>query len=80
MFFEGSVKGLNEGSPVNFRGVKIGSVTELKFDPKDLVFLIPVYVEIDRRVTGSRSSLEVQRFGRNLSKRDLGHSLSCRAL
>jgi paraquat-inducible protein B len=59
MFFEGSVKGLNEGSPVNFRGVKIGSVKdiELKFDPKDLVFLIPVYVEIDpTKVTGSRSS------------------------
>jgi len=60
MFFEGSVKGLNEGSPVNFRGVKIGSVKgiELKFDPKDLVFLIPVYVEIDpTKVTGSRSTI-----------------------
>jgi len=60
MFFEGSVKGLNEGSPVNFRGVKIGSVKdiELKFDAKDLVFLIPVYVEIDpAKVTGSKSTI-----------------------
>jgi paraquat-inducible protein B len=48
-FFEGSVKGLNEGSPVVFRGVKIGSVkgVVLIYDPKDLVIKIPVYIEID---------------------------------
>ncbi|OPY83558.1 MAG: Paraquat-inducible protein B [Syntrophorhabdus sp. PtaU1.Bin153] len=49
MYFEGSVKGLNVGSPVVFRGVKIGSVkeVELEFDEKDFKVLIPVYVEID---------------------------------
>jgi paraquat-inducible protein B len=49
MFFESSVKGLNVGSPVVFRGVKIGSVKdiELKADTKDLTFYIPVYVEIE---------------------------------
>ena len=60
MFFEGSVKGLNEGSQVNFRGVKIGSVKdiELKFDAKDLAFLIPVYVEIDpTKVTGFKGTI-----------------------
>jgi len=60
MFFEGSVKGLNEGSPINFRGVKIGSVKdiELKFDAKDLAFLIPVYVEMDpAKVTGFKSNI-----------------------
>lgn len=48
-FFEGSVGGLNEGSPVVFRGVKIGSVTSivLAYDPKDLEVKIPVYIEID---------------------------------
>jgi paraquat-inducible protein B len=47
--FEGSVKGLNVGSPVIFRGVKIGEVTEIRllFNPKDLTAAIPVYVEID---------------------------------
>ncbi len=47
-FFEGSVKGLNEGSPVVFRGVKIGSVTSvvLTYD-QNLLIKIPVYVEID---------------------------------
>ena len=49
MFFEGSVKGLNVGSPVVFRGVKIGSVKdiELKANTKDLTFYIPVYVEVE---------------------------------
>jgi paraquat-inducible protein B len=51
MFFEGSVKGLNIGSPVMFHGVKIGEVTEiqLRFNPKDMTAVIPVYIEIDPR-------------------------------
>jgi paraquat-inducible protein B len=49
LFFKGSVKGLNVGSPVMFRGVKIGEITniQLRFNPKDLLVVIPVYVEID---------------------------------
>ena len=49
LFFDGSVKGLNIGSPVMYHGVKIGEVTEiqLRFNPKDLSAVIPVYVEID---------------------------------
>ena len=49
MYFEGSVKGLSIGSPVMFRGVKIGSVTDVQliFDATSLKFLIPVHVEID---------------------------------
>jgi paraquat-inducible protein B len=48
MYFEGSVKGLTVGSPVVFRGVKIGSVTEIgmRFNPTDLSVLIPVYTEL----------------------------------
>jgi phospholipid/cholesterol/gamma-HCH transport system substrate-binding protein len=58
MFFEGSVNGLNVGAPVTFRGVKIGTVTEvaLYFNPDELKFKIPVYVELEtdrlRRETG----------------------------
>jgi paraquat-inducible protein B len=48
-YFEGSVGGLNIGAPVVFKGVKIGSVADviLHFDRKDLIFTIPVYIEID---------------------------------
>ncbi|MDR3556945.1 MAG: MlaD family protein [Syntrophobacteraceae bacterium] len=49
LFFSDSVSGLNVGAPVDFRGVKIGTVTEIKvvLDKKDLSLKIPVFVEID---------------------------------
>ncbi|HAR95696.1 MAG TPA: cell entry protein [Deltaproteobacteria bacterium] len=48
MFFSGSVNGLRVGAPVLFRGVPVGTVTEIRMrvNPKDLSVLIPVYVEI----------------------------------
>ncbi|HWE26136.1 MAG TPA: MlaD family protein [Myxococcales bacterium] len=49
MFFSGSITGLSIGSPVEFRGVKVGKVTNIAavFDPKALTITIPVYVEVD---------------------------------
>jgi paraquat-inducible protein B len=49
MYFKGSVKGLNVGAPVMFRGVKIGSVSEIQliFNPDDFSVNIPVIVEIE---------------------------------
>jgi paraquat-inducible protein B len=49
MYFDGSINGLTVGSPVEFRGVKIGEVTAIKasFNPKELNFVIPVYARID---------------------------------
>lgn len=48
-FFSGSVKGLNVGSPVVFRGVQIGQVTDIivNFNPKDISVNIPVMFETD---------------------------------
>lgn len=48
MFFDGSVNGLRVGAPVLFRGVPVGTVSEInmRVNPKDLSVLIPVYVEI----------------------------------
>jgi paraquat-inducible protein B len=48
MFFEGSVKGLQIGAPVMFRGVQIGHVTDvvLELNAKELTAYIPVYTEI----------------------------------
>jgi paraquat-inducible protein B len=48
-FFQGSVKGLNVGSPVVFRGVQIGQVTDIivGFDATKLEVLIPVFFEVD---------------------------------
>jgi paraquat-inducible protein B len=49
MFFDGSVKGLQIGSPALFRGVKIGEVTNmaLQINATELKATIPVYVEVD---------------------------------
>ncbi len=48
MFFEGSVKGLQVGAPVVFRGVQIGQVTDivLEVNAKNLMAFVPVYTEI----------------------------------
>ncbi len=46
-FFPGSVRGLNVGSPVVFRGVQVGQVTDIivTFDPSELSVNIPVVFE-----------------------------------
>jgi paraquat-inducible protein B len=48
-YFEGNVRGLNVGAPVNLRGVPIGQVTEIKLDlnMETLHTYIPVYMEIN---------------------------------
>jgi paraquat-inducible protein B len=48
MYFSGSVNGLEIGSPVQFRGVKIGQVIGIAATvDKNLSVLIPVYVEFN---------------------------------
>ena len=49
MFFSGSITGLSIGSPVEFRGVKVGEVTKIAavFDAEAVTITIPVYVEFD---------------------------------
>jgi len=49
MYFDGSVKGLKVGAPVTFRGVEIGTVTNIaiRTNTEDLTTRIPVIVEID---------------------------------
>jgi paraquat-inducible protein B len=48
LYFDGSVRGLSPGAPVEFRGIKIGKVVDIKleFDATGRDFRIPVLVEI----------------------------------
>jgi paraquat-inducible protein B len=50
LFFDGSVKGLNVGAPVDFQGVRIGTVTDIgvRYVAQENAFRIPVFIEIER--------------------------------
>jgi len=58
MFFADDVNGLQVGGPVNFRGVRVGSVKDivLSYDSDKREVAIPVYVDLDQsrvRVNGA---------------------------
>jgi paraquat-inducible protein B len=48
LYFDDSVRGLAAGAPVEFRGIAVGQVTDVKleFDPSQDRFRIPVMIEI----------------------------------
>ena len=49
LFFDSSVRGLKKEAPVEFQGIKVGQVKELRliYDPESQTFKIPVLVEIE---------------------------------
>ena len=49
LYFDESVRGLSVNAPVEFRGIKVGQVTEIRmqYDPKNTTFHIPVLVQIE---------------------------------
>ncbi len=59
MYFEGAIQGLHVGAPVNFRGVKVGSVTSIKmrFDRQNLDIRIPVIVDFPKGAGGAMEML-----------------------
>ncbi len=55
LHFDGSVRGLKVGAPVELKGIKVGTVTDIavKFDPTTVNFEVPVAIEVqpDRILT-----------------------------
>ncbi len=83
MFFEGSVKGLNVGAPVVWRGVKVGVVTDvsLHFDPDTLTMRIPVLVEFDpKTIKKPEGTLPDKRYYRELIDKGLKAQLQMQSL
>ena len=66
LFFQGSLSGVDKGSPVTFRGVKIGTVTNVSilYDVTKAVLRIPVHIEIDLEkvqiVSGQRNERNIK--------------------
>jgi paraquat-inducible protein B len=84
-FFPGSVRGLNVGSPVVFRGVNVGQVTEIivNFDSTEFSVNIPVIFETDPerfRDTGRRVITDEKEFHKALIKQGLRAELQLTSL
>jgi len=72
MYFEGDLSGLDVGAAVHFRGVRVGSVTNiiLQYDVKTLATNIPVYAEIEAdrlTLTNAPSESSIWHPGRNMA-------------
>jgi paraquat-inducible protein B len=65
LYFEGAAQGLQVGAPVNFLGVKVGTVKQIQLglDEKDRRFMVPVVIEVEPQVVRTRS-------GENVDLRD----------
>ncbi|HXU60046.1 MAG TPA: MlaD family protein [Verrucomicrobiae bacterium] len=66
LYFAGSLAGLDVGSPVTFRGVKVGTVTRIviQYDVREQKLRIPVYIELNPEkfqiITGKRSETNIK--------------------
>jgi paraquat-inducible protein B len=67
LIFNESVRGLTVGAPVEFRGIPIGEVTDLRaqIDLKNFQFSVPVTIQLDPRrlgvkVLGTSSGLDLE--------------------
>src|SRR5208283_2648875 len=54
LIFKDSVRGLDAGAPVEFRGIPIGRVTDIRaqVDVKTFKFSVPVTIELDAQKLG----------------------------
>jgi paraquat-inducible protein B len=62
LYFDGSLKGLNPGAPVKFRGVTIGKVEQvlIRHNQASDDFSMPVIIAIDKKLAQSKSDENLQ--------------------
>jgi paraquat-inducible protein B len=83
LHFEGSVKGLNIGSPVLFRGVKVGTVKDIQIqaDPETVTIQIPVLIDLEpKRFGGDRRARDPEARFESLLKAGLRARLELQSL
>jgi paraquat-inducible protein B len=78
--FQGSVTGLEVGSPVEFRGVPVGTVTSIKalYDPEKTSFEIPVYMSLASDSVTNIQGAESERSPAGEIERMIAHGLRAR--
>ena len=77
LYFDGTVRGLEPGAPVEFRGITMGSVVsvDLEFDEDSQEFHLPVVIELEpERFNGGFSDLT------EVEHRSIKHELVARGL
>src|SRR5215467_6534538 len=62
LYFDASLKGLNPGAPVKFRGVTVGSVAEvlIRHNQSSNDFSMPVLISIDKKLAQAKSDESLQ--------------------
>jgi paraquat-inducible protein B len=86
LYFDGSVQGLNVGASVDFQGVKVGTVTDIKVQviPQTNEVRTPVYIQIERdrvgRADGQETGEERKEFVQSLIQRGLRAQLATQSL
>lgn len=86
LYFDSSLKGLNQGAPVKFRGVTIGTVDQvlIRHNQAENDYFMPVIIKIDQELAQSKSDRQLPANGlahwENLVKRGLRGKLDSESL
>ena len=82
LIFKGSVRGLTVGAPVEFRGIPIGEVSEVRaqIDLKTFEFTVPVTIHLDPtrlgvRIVDKSSGVDLQAVRRKMIDSLIAHGL-----
>src|ERR1700692_556752 len=77
LYFDATLKGLNPGAPVKFRGVTIGSVIEIliRHNQAATDFSMPVVIAIDKKLAQIKSDEQLRIGDKANLDRVIGHGL-----
>jgi len=75
LYFDGTVRGLAAGAPVEFRGIEMGRVVsvDLEFDMDTQSFQIPVLIELEPERFGKQAAEYIEEERKELAKELVAH-------
>jgi paraquat-inducible protein B len=80
LYFNASLKGLNPGAPVKFRGVTVGSVVDvlIRHNQAASDFSMPVVIAIDKKLAQTKSDEQLRIGDKGNLDQVIGHGLRAR--